>query len=157
MRRHTLALVLITIALVTSACTSGIEQVADVLASPSATSTVSISPTRTPIAPSSPAEAPIVVRTPRPGDDVLSPIVVSGSAISATGEILIDVLDAEGMELAAMSVRIDCGASCRGRFRARLAFYVPTSQSGTVEVSEVGSGGSTEHLVEVDVTLVPGV
>lgn len=155
MRRRTPTLVLTAIALVTAACTGGIERAADVLQTPSVTPSPPASPPVTSSA--SPTPGPIVVRTPRADDDVLSPVVVSGTATSSTGELVVDVLDAQGMELAAMNVRIDCGAACRGGFRARLAFYVPIRQSGTIEVYEVGPGGSAVHLVEVGVTLVPGV
>ena len=163
MRRHLIALALTVTAPVASACTGGIEEAADVLrsatpsastsASSSRSSSISTSPSGSP----SPTEAPIVVRTPRQGDDVLSPVVVSGRAISASGVVLVEVLDAQGMQIAAMNAKIDCGASCRGAFSARLAFFAPERQSGTIQVLEVGAGGSTEHLAEVEVTLIPGM
>ena len=155
MRRHTLAFVLALTSAAAAACTGGIEQAADVLSSPTDTPSGSTTPSSTISAP--PVEHPIRIRTPRRGDDVLSPVVVSGTAISKSGEIVVDVLDAQGMELAAMNVRIDCGTSCRGEFRARLAFYVTARQQGTIEAFEVGPGGLAEHLVEIGITLVPGV
>ena len=165
MRRHRLVLAFVVTTLGVTACTSGIDEAADVLRSTGGTPSTSASPSSSrssPISASpsgspSPTEPPIVVRTPRQGDDVLSPVVVSGRATSATGVVLVEVLDAQGMGIAAMNAQIDCGASCRGAFSARLAFFVPERQSGTIRVFEVGPGGSAEHLAEVEVSLVPGV
>ena len=98
-----------------------------------------------------------MIRTPRPDDDVFSPVVVSGTAISASGEVHVRVVAEDGTELAAMDVTIDCGAGCEGVFRTQLAFFAPARQPGIVQVFEVGPGGSAEHLAEVDVTLIPGV
>lgn len=153
MRR--LALVLTALSLAATACTGGIDEAAEVLSRPGSPS---VSPSSaSPTAAASPPAAAIVVRTPRDDDDLRSPIVVSGTAISASGEVLVRVLDAGGMELAAMRADVDCGASCRGSFRAPLAFFSPVRQEGTIQVFEVGPGGSADHLVEVGVTLVPGV
>ncbi|MGE5459691.1 MAG: Gmad2 immunoglobulin-like domain-containing protein [Solirubrobacterales bacterium] len=153
MRRHTLVLVLAVTAVIAAACTRGIERAADVLAGPSHTPALSTTPSVS----FTPSPSAIRIRTPRGGDDVLSPVVVSGTAISDAGKVVVDLLDAQGMELAAMYVPIDCGSACRGRFRAELAFYVAARQTGTIEVYEVGPGGVAEHLVQVHVTLVPGV
>jgi hypothetical protein len=154
-RRHTLVLVLAVTAVAVAACTRGIERAADVLASPSHTPSTSTTPSAS-VTPS-PAASPIRIRTPGRGDDVLSPVVVSGTAISEAGRVVVDLLDAQGMELAAMYAPIDCGSACRGGFRAELAFYVAVRQTGTIEVYEVGRGGVAEHLARLDVTLVPGV
>jgi hypothetical protein len=164
-RRHILAPVIVLTTLAATGCTGGIEEAADVLRSPSATASAPTPPAASPSnaisAPASgtpsPTERSIVVRMPRRGDDVLSPVVVSGKAVSASGEVLVEVLDAQGTQLSAMNARIDCGAFCRGAFSARLAFFVPDRQEGTIRVFEVGPGGSTEHLAQVEVTLVPGV
>jgi hypothetical protein len=87
----------------------------------------------------------------------VSPVVVGGTASTTDGEVLVRVLARDGTELAAVNASIDCGAGCRGTFRAVLAFFAPSRQPGAVQVLEVGPGGSAEHLVEVDVRLVPGV
>jgi hypothetical protein len=67
------------------------------------------------------------------------------------------VLDADGLELAAMNVDVSCGSGCRGEFRAELAFFVPVRQAGTVQVRVPDAEGAAADLVEVPVTLVPGV
>lgn len=159
MRRPVLVLAVLTLA--AGACTRGIEEAAQVLETPSVTPSVSATVTPSPSpsvsAPPSPGAPEIVIRTPRPDDDVFSPVVVSGTAISASGAVLVRVLAEDGTELAAMNVTIDCGAGCEGTFRTQLAFFAPARQPGIVQVFEVGPGGSAEHLAEVDVTLVPGV
>lgn len=159
MRRPLLVLAVLTLA--AGACTRGIEEAAQVLetpsVTPSASATVTPSPSPSASAPPSPSAPAIVIRTPRPDDDVFSPVVVSGTAISASGEVHVRVVAEDGTELAAMDVTINCGAGCEGVFRTQLAFFAPARQPGIVQVFEVGPGGSAEHLAEVDVTLVPGV
>ena len=73
---------------------------------------------------------------------------------NSTTEMLVQVMDAQGMELAAIEAEVSCGTACRGEFRVELAFFVQSRQGGTVQVLEVGAAA---HLVEVPVTLVPGV
>ncbi|HET9722997.1 MAG TPA: Gmad2 immunoglobulin-like domain-containing protein [Actinomycetota bacterium] len=148
MHRLLVAATAAALALAAVACTGGIEGSTEALDSPSTTPSPSASV---------PSAGTIVVRAPMPGDDVVSPVVVSGSARTASGEVLVRVLARDGTELAAMNTPIDCGDACRGTFRAALAFYAPSRQPGAVQVLEVGQGGSAEHLVEVPVRLVPGV
>lgn len=139
----------VALSLAAAACTAGIEEGAEALGSSSATASAS-----TPVEPSA---GSIVVRAPRPDDDVISPVVVSGTASTANGEVLVQVLDRDGTELAAMDVPIDCGAGCRGAFRAELVFFAPSPRPGAVQVLEVGPSGSAVHLVEVPVRIVAGV
>ncbi len=98
-----------------------------------------------------------MVGSPLPGDPVISPVVVRGRAVSADGHVLVRVLDADGNELSVMNAPISCGVDCRGVFRVPMAFFAPAQGPGTVEVYELGPGGEPSHLVEVPVTLVPGV
>lgn len=153
MRRAVLPLA----ALVLVACTRGFERSAEALrspavseASPSGTTGTTTSP-----APSSPGGT-IRIRAPRAGDEVASPVEVRGVAATAEGEVLVRVVDAQGTDLGAMYVEITCGAGCRGRFEARLAFYVPVRQTGLVQALELGPGGVVAQLAEIPVTLVPG-
>lgn len=134
--------------LVLVACTRGLERSAEVLRSASPP-TETASP-----APGSP-EGTIRIRMPREGDEVVSPVQVRGVGTTEAGEVLVRVVDAQGTELGAMYVEIACGAGCRGRFAARLAFYVPARSPGVVQALELGSGGVVQ-LAEVPVTLVPG-
>jgi Immunoglobulin-like domain of bacterial spore germination len=142
-------LVVVSLALVAAACTGGVQESTEALETPSVTRSASATIT--------PSAGSIVVRAPRPGDDIVSPVVVSGTASTTDGEVLVRVLARDGTELAAVNASIDCGGGCRGTFRAVLAFFAPSRQPGAVQVLEVGPGGSAEHLVEVSVRLVPGV
>lgn len=146
---HRPSVAVLALALAATACTGGIEESTEALETPSVTPSAS--------APASPSAGSIVVRAPRPDDDIISPVVVAGTARTAGGEVLVRVLARDGTELAAMNAPIDCGTGCRGTFRAELAFFAPSRQPGAVQVLEVGPGGAAEHLVEVPVRLVPGV
>lgn len=146
-----------------SACTGGLEEAAEVLETPSAvvpppaTTAPSVSPSTSPSDGVEPGGKSIVVTAPERNLEILSPVVVAGGAESATGEVFVRVVDAGGLELAAMNAPVSCGSGCRGEFRVELAFFVQARQDGLVQVFEVGPAGAAEHLVEVPVTLVPGV
>ena len=142
-----------------SACTEGLEEAADVLESPSAPPTLAASgtPSMAPTDAIGRGGKAIAVSAPERGVEVLSPVVIAGVAESASGEVLVQILDAQSTELAAMNAEVGCGAGCRGEYRVELAFFVQSRQEGTVRVSEAGAKGDAEHLVDVPVTLVPGV
>jgi hypothetical protein len=156
------------LAVLAAACSGGIQQGAEVVesvhVSPSMTTTLSPLPSAAP-APSPSATSssepdrkpPIVVKQPLADAEALSPVVVSGTANVPSGTVAVRVLDAEGTELAAMSVDVSCGTACRGTFRAELAFFAQVEQSGMIEVSEPMPNGTQEHVVSVSVVLVPGV
>jgi len=151
-------LVLLTTAV---ACSSGIEQGGRALRSVASPSRTATSPTASPSAePSSqtPPEGPAIeVERPRPDTQVLSPTLVRGTAVTASGQVSVRILDTDGTELAAIIVEVDCGAGCRGGFEAQLAFFVPSARRGTVRVSEPGPDADASRPVEVSVTLIPGV
>jgi hypothetical protein len=96
------------------------------------------------------------VTEPRDGDQIVSPVRVTGRATTTSGSVRVQILDAKGQELAAIDVPVSCGARCTGTFDATLAFFVPSRQRGTAEVLELGPDAST-HAVDVRVELVPGV
>jgi len=156
------------------ACDPGVERGAEVVGgltaspnpaaapSPSATTPAPMAtpaPSMSPVAsPTEPDHKPaILVKQPESGAQAFSPVVISGSANVPSGVVAVRVLDAQGTELAAMAVDVSCGASCRGTFRAELAFFAQVEQEGTVEVWEPMPNGTQEHIVRVPVVLVPGV
>lgn len=151
-------LVLLTTAV---ACSSGIEQGGRALRSVASPSPTTRSPTASPAPePSSetPPEGPAIqVERPRPDTQVLSPTLVRGTAVTASGQLSVRILDTDGTEVAAIIVEVACGAGCRGDFEARLAFFVPSARRGTIQVSEPGPDGDVPRPVEVPVTLIPGV
>jgi Immunoglobulin-like domain of bacterial spore germination len=148
-----------------TACSGGVDRASGALGGGEATPSSAVVSTSARAVPSesgthgppSAAGEPVVVESPRTGDEVLSPVVVRGRAVSAGGRVGVRVLGADGSEIAAMNVDVSCGAACQGVFRAELAFFVPARQAGTVQVYGWGSNGTAEHLVEIPVTLVPGV
>jgi hypothetical protein len=141
-------------ALVSVGCSA--ERVTEALtpspsASPSAT--VSASPTTDP----TDAEPAIVVRTPLPGDEVVAPVTISGTADVFEATVSIRILDATGGELAAAFATATCGSGCRGRFSADVFFFTEHPQNGTIEVFESSAqDGSPLHLVSIPVVLMPG-
>ncbi|HEX5949985.1 MAG TPA: Gmad2 immunoglobulin-like domain-containing protein [Actinomycetota bacterium] len=146
---HRPSVAVLALALAAAACTGRIEERIEALETPAVTPSASASVSL--------SAGSIVVRAPSPEDDVISPVVVTGTARTANGQVLVQVLGRYGTELAAMNVPIDCGAGCRGTFRAELVFFASSRQPGAVQVLEVGPGGSAEHLVEVPVRIVAGV
>lgn len=138
-------------ALVGAACSA--ERVTDALTPSTAVSpsaTVSASLGRDP-------SAAIVVRTPLPGDEVMAPVTIAGTADVFEATVSIRILGSDGGELAAAFATATCGSGCRGRFSADVFFFTEQLQNGTIEVFESSAeDGSPLHLVSIPVVLVPG-
>ena len=113
-----------------------------------------LGPTPTPAPDGKPA---IVVRTPLAGDELVSPVEVSGRAFIGGGEVTITLIDDTGAPLASTRTDVKCGSGCRGTFAGRLAFFAQQRISGAVVVFEVDpDDGSAVNVVSIPVTLVPG-
>ena len=146
--------VLATVAL--GACTQGLERGAEAL-SP----TAPVSPGATPSSGTDVATGPdgrpvIVVRTPVEGDDVVSGVQVSGTAIAAEGTVTVAILDDDGAPLASATTDVSCGSGCRGRYAVSLAFFVEDRRPGAIAVYETSpESGAAINLVQVPVALVP--
>ena len=142
------------LALVGVACSA--ERVTDALTpSPAVSSSVSVS--ASPETDPSAAGAAIVVRTPLPGDEVVAPVRVSGTADVFEATVSIRILGSDGGELAAAFATATCGSGCRGRFSVDVFFFTERLQNGTIEVFESSADdGSPLHLVSIPVVLVPG-
>lgn len=141
-----------------AACTRPIERASQALSTTPSTSatTAATGPSSTP-EPSVGGRPAIVVRTPRPGDEVVSPVEIAGTADVFEARVGIRILDAQGQELAATATTASCGTGCRGVFSAEVSFFVQVRQPGTIEVFEASAqDGAPLHLVSVDVVLVPG-
>ena len=163
--RRSLAVVALAFSL--AAC-SAAEQAAEVLSpsasasspvatpSPSSTATAGASGTSAATGSSGPRPA-IVVQTPKPGDEIVSPVTVSGSANVFEATVAIVILDRDGQQLAATFATASCGSGCRGTYSADVAFYVQERQAATIRVfEESAEDGSAINVVEVVVVLVPG-
>ncbi len=160
--RRWMLVVVATLSVLSASCSEGVEQATDVL---TRTPTVSPTPTPTPTlaspspSPSSePGEEPAIeVATPVSGDEVVSPIRISGTADVFEATVSVRVLGGDGQELAATFATATCGSGCRGEFEVELFFFVEERQPGTVEVfEESAEDGSVINLVSVPVILVPG-
>lgn len=116
------------------------------------------SPTASPTSrPSGSEEAAIVVDTPLPGDEVVAPVRVSGTADVFEATVSIRILGEDGVELAATFATATCGSGCRGDFSAELFFFTEELRDGVIEVYESSAeDGSPLHLVSIPVVLVPG-
>ncbi len=100
---------------------------------------------------------PIVVQTPRAGDEVVSPVTVSGSANVFEATVAIAIFDDDGQQLAATFATASCGSGCRGTYTAEVAFFVEERQDATIEVfEESAEDGTAINVVRVPVVLVPG-
>lgn len=144
------------------AAACGLGDAEDVL-DPSGSPTTPASPTAEPTvepspSPSDGAKPAIVVRTPVAGDEVVSPLTVSGTADVFEGTVSIRILDANGQELAATFATATCGSGCRGKYTEEVFFFTEGRQDGTIEVFESSAeDGSPLNLVRVPVVLVPGI
>jgi hypothetical protein len=97
----------------------------------------------------------MTIRTPAAGDEIASPVRIAGTTGGSLATVAIRILDADGSELAGIAASPACGAGCRGRFSAVLAFFTERRQAGTIEVFQPGTGqGSVVHTLPV--VLVPG-
>jgi immunoglobulin-like protein involved in spore germination len=155
--RRSFALVLVLAGVVLVGCTKVNEVTSALSPSPSAsTSSAPTGPTGRSVAPD--GKSAIVVKTPRSGDDVVSGVTVSGTAFTGSGKIAIEILGDDGRQLAASLVDTSCGADCRGRFSADLAFIVVGRENGIIRLYEPSSqDGTALHTTELTVGLVPGV
>jgi hypothetical protein len=99
----------------------------------------------------------ITVRTPTGGDEVVSPVTISGTADVFEATVNVQILDANGQILAAGFATATCGTGCRGRYSTSVSFFTQERQAGTVEVYEVSAkDGAPINVVSIPVTLVPG-
>lgn len=119
---------------------------------PSPTATGTSSPT----ASGSPSPDPaIVVTSPRPGDQVSSPVRIRGNADVFEATVSIDILDSAGIPIVRTFTTATCGTGCRGTFSTSVRFAVDTTQPGTIRVYESSAkDGKPINVVDIPVTLV---
>ena len=86
----------------------------------------------------------IVVASPKPGQDVSSPVRISGTASVFEGTVQLSVLDADGDEVGRGFTTATAGAPDRGTFSKRLEFTVGKAQEGAVEVFEQNAASPGE-------------
>jgi hypothetical protein len=103
------------------------------------------------------AELPaITVDSPSIGQQVFSPVRVSGTANVFEGTVNVRILDSNGHELARTFTTATCGSGCRGDYSVSIKYQVDHQQSGTVEVLDYSArDGSPENVVDIPVILSP--
>jgi spore germination protein GerM len=99
----------------------------------------------------------ITVAEPRDGDEVVSPVRVSGTANVFEANVTVEVFDSRGRKIAATFTTATCGTGCRGDYSVTLAFDVPRRQRGTIVVhdDDAAGSGTPPHSVRIPVTLLP--
>jgi len=99
---------------------------------------------------------PILVQSPLIGEQVSSPITISGTANVFEATVSITILDAQGLEIASGFTTATCGTGCRGTYSTSVGFTVDQTQAGTVRVYEVSAkDGHPINVVDIPVVLLP--
>jgi len=97
---------------------------------------------------------PILVRNPSIGQQVSSPIRVSGTAEVFEAVVNITILDAQGHEIVSATTPATCGTGCRGAYAKAVAYRVDRTQLGTVRVYESSPrNGEPINVVDIPVVL----
>ncbi|MGZ8571216.1 MAG: Gmad2 immunoglobulin-like domain-containing protein [Actinomycetota bacterium] len=98
----------------------------------------------------------ILVQSPLIGEQVSSPVTISGTANVFEATVSITILDAQGTEIASDFTTATCGTGCRGTYSTAVAFTVDQSQTGTVRVYEASAkDGRPINVVDIPVVLLP--
>ena len=99
---------------------------------------------------------PITVETPFRGQEVVSPMVVSGTANVFEATVSMELLDESGDVIVDKFTTATCGTGCRGDYSTRLRFDVGESKPATLQVFESSAeDGSPLHTVSIPVVLIP--
>jgi len=93
----------------------------------------------------------ITVQNPAIGEQVTSPVTVSGTANVFEAVVSVRILDSAGHEIARTFSTASCGTGCRGDYSVPLSYSVTQAEPGTVEVFET----SPKDGQPVDVQLIP--
>jgi hypothetical protein len=121
--------------------------------SPSATASPAVAGASGP----TPAHPPIEIDAPHAGDEVVSPLTISGVARTASGTLIAEIVGPNGADVAAVRLDVTCGTDCRAPYSTDLAFFVRQREAATIRVFEPSAAdGTALHTVTVPVTLVPG-
>lgn len=99
---------------------------------------------------------PILVETPLIGQQVSSPVTVSGTANVFEATVSIRILDENGNELTNTFTTATCGTGCRGSYSIAVGYAIDHRQQGTIEVFESSAqDGSSINVQSIPVTLTP--
>ena len=98
----------------------------------------------------------IVVEEPAAGEEVTSPLTISGTANTFEATVEMRLVGPDGKVIAHRFTTATCGTGCRGDYETQLKFKVSEPTEAILEVYESSAeDGSRIHVERVPVTLVP--
>lgn len=98
----------------------------------------------------------ITVQSPVIGEQVTSPVTVSGTANVFEAVVSVRVLDSAGNELARTFTNATCGTGCRGSYAVTISYSAAHGEPGTIEVFETSvKDGQPVNVQQIPVTLAP--
>ncbi len=99
---------------------------------------------------------PITVQSPVIGEQITSPVTVSGTADVFEAVVSVRVLDSGGHEIARNFTTASCGTGCRGTYTVTVSYSVPRTEPGSIEVFESSAkNGQPVNVQLIPVTLAP--
>ena len=100
----------------------------------------------------------ILVTSPALGQEVGSPVLITGSANVFEANVSVKVLDENDEVIAETFTTATCGTGCRGTYRVSVPYEVDRAQDGTIVVhdDDAAGVGRPPHEVRIPVRLVPG-
>lgn len=101
---------------------------------------------------------PILVETPRIGEEVTSPMTVTGTANVFEATVTIELVIGEGKNAETIETfaTATCGSGCRGDFSKKIEFDVNEPTDARLNVyEESAEDGSRLHEISVPITLAP--
>jgi spore germination protein GerM len=98
----------------------------------------------------------ITVQSPAIGEQVSSPVTVSGTADVFEAVVSVQILDSKGNEIARTFSTASCGTGCRGNYSLPVSYAVSQAQPGTIEVFESSpKDGQPVNVQVIPVMLTP--
>jgi germination protein M len=99
---------------------------------------------------------PIFAELPAPGDEVSSPLRISGTANTFEATFQVEVLDAGGRVIGKRFVTATSGSGTRGTFLAEVPFQAREKGPGKLLLYELSAEDGTRiHEVEIPLELIP--
>ena len=98
----------------------------------------------------------ITVQNPAIGEQVSSPVTVSGTADVFEAVVSVRILDSAGNQIARTFSTASCGTGCRGGYSVPVSYSVTRQEPGTIEVFESSAkDGQPVNVQQIPVTLAP--
>ena len=98
----------------------------------------------------------ITVQNPGIGEQVSSPVTVSGTADVFEAVVSVRILDSAGNQIARTFSTASCGTGCRGSYSIPVPYTVTRTEPGTIQVFESSpQNGQPVNVQLIPVTLAP--